>query len=572
MSDTSSSTAGLPSVGAPARNAAQALVSGYGEPAVLLDMQGQNITANRHAQRIEHLFESGVNDELARLAHVAQSGGQVVTATLLLTVNTGQVVYQATIVPEVLSGQVLFLFHDQTLDHNLREALIESRQRFKDLVEVSSDFSWEVDAAGVFQFVSRAGALGYAPEELVGKNPYDLVIGAAEFDPLPFHTDTVVEDIELWMHTADGNMACVEVSAMPFFEEDGAYLGVRGVCRDVTRERERAAALSQAHQREQILGYIVNTIREEIDPAGMLNSAVAATARALGADGASILRRLPPLPVGGALTFETSAQYGVGGPGQFGEPFLDFADGERTLREEVIEGWNVMAGPCVYGGDLKGVICLWRRSDWNDDSRLLLGDIANQLGVAIAQIANHENIVRLSRTDAMTGLLNRRAFYDEELPRRFHRMEHQMHTTQVSGALFYVDMDNFKLVNDVHGHQKGDEAIIALRDLLHDFVRPGDLIARLGGDEFALWLDGVDEATAAKRCGDLLRASKSLVKLSGSTDRPLGISVGIAIYHPGRGEDLEGLLARADNAMYTVKQKSKGDFCMAPPFGAEAMG
>jgi GGDEF domain-containing protein len=319
----------------------------------------------------------------------------------------------------------------------------------------------------------------------------------------------VVEDVELWMHTADGGMACVEVSAMPFFEDDGTQLGVRGVCRDVTHERERATALAQAHQREQILGYIVNTIREEINPSDMLGSAAAATARALGADGASILRRLPSNSPGDgrsshdangvegeAVLFDAATQFGSGGPGQFGDQFLAFASGERNLHEDLIEGWNVLAGPCVHAGDLKGVICLWRRDEWTDDARILLSDIANQLGVALAQVANLENIVRLSRTDAMTGLLNRRAFYDEELPRRFKRMGFAKTPDEASGALYYVDMDNFKLVNDVHGHQKGDEAIIALRDILHDFVRPGDLIARLGGDEFALWLDGVSEKTA----------------------------------------------------------------------------
>jgi diguanylate cyclase (GGDEF)-like protein/PAS domain S-box-containing protein len=559
---------------------AETLVSGYGEPAVMLDMNGESVTANRHAQRIEHLFQSGVNDELARLANVARTGGKVVTATLLFTVDTGQVVFQTTIIPEVLGDQVLFLFHDQTLDHNLREALIESRQRFKDLVEVSTDFSWEADADGIFQFVSRSGALGYTPNELVGKNPKDMVVGAEEFDPLPFHTDKVVEDVELWMLTADGGMACVEVSAMPFFENDGTRLGVRGVCRDVTNERERATALAQAHQREQILGYIVNTIREEVNPSDMLGSAAAATARALGAEGATILKRVQLVASaaeGGAsspgeamVVFEAATKFGSGGPGQFGEHFLDFTPGERHLHEAQLEGWDVMAAPCVHAGELKGVICLWRREVWTDDARLLLSDIANQLGVALAQIANLENIVRLSRTDAMTGLLNRRAFYDEELPRRFKRMGFSKTPDAAAGALYYVDMDNFKLVNDVFGHQKGDDAIIALRDLLHDFVRPGDLIARLGGDEFALWLDGVSEQIAVKRCGDLLRASKSLEKLSGSPEKPLGISVGIAIYHPSSGETLEGLLARADAAMYTVKQKNKGDFFLAPPYQGEA--
>ena len=215
-------------------------------------------------------------------------------------------------------------------------------------------------------------------------------------------------------------------------------LPICGVCRDVTHERERASALAQAHQREQILGYIVSSIREEVNPADMLGSAAAATARALGAEGASILRNLPAGSDGEAedgtsIQFEAAVQFGSGGPGQFGSDFLNFSPGERTLREEQIEGWNVLAGPCVYSGALKGVICLWRREDWTDDARLLLSDIANQLGVAIAQVANMEKIVRLSRTDAMTGLLNRRAFYDEELPRRFKRMAYESQSKEVTG-------------------------------------------------------------------------------------------------------------------------------------------
>lgn len=543
------------------------MVSGFGEPAAILDGSGRIVVTNRHCQRIAHLFDDGANDELKRLAEIASTSAQVVTATLMVKVEAGQVVYQTTIVPSVLGSNTLFMFHDQTLDHNLRDALIESRQRYKDLVEVSSDFSWEVDADGYFQFVSRTGALGFTPEELVGKRPEELVVGAEEFEPLPFLADRVLEDVELWMTTADGGMACLLVSAMPFFEDDGTHIGVRGVCRDVTRERERAAALAQAHQREQILGYIVNTIREEIVPADMLNAAAAATARALGAQGGTILR-LHAAEDDDAATnhpvFAAAANYGSDGPGQFGNELLDFPDGARELHEDQIEGWNVLAAPCVYAGELNGVICLWRPDGWNDDARLLLGDIANQLGIAIAQIANHESIVRLSRTDAMTGLLNRRAFYDEELPRRFKRLAHEGQT----GALFYVDMDNFKLVNDVHGHQKGDMAIIALRDVLHDFVRPGDLIARLGGDEFALWLDGVNEETAQNRAQDLLNASVKLRKFSGTPERPLGISVGIAVYHPETGEGLETLLARADEAMYEVKQNAKGDFRLASPHDA----
>lgn len=538
------------------------LVSGYGEAAVLVNLETNCAVMNRHATHVTTLFEGELNEQMSQLIHMAIDSAKLMTSNLSLSTLSGQAVYQLNLIPNVLGQQVLCLFHDQTLDSNLRDALIESRQRFKDLVEISSDFSWEVGADGRFVFVSRTGALGYAADEMIERKPEEFIVGAEEYAPVPFLADKRIEDMEVWMHRADGGMACVMVSAIPFYEDDGTRLGVRGVCRDVTAERERATALAHAHQREQVLGYIVNTIRDEIDPTDMLAAAAAATARAMGASGCRVLRMTVGEEEDARLEFEPAAEFGTGGPGQFGEHFLMFTKDNAWLREEDIEGWRVIAAPCLHGGEINGVICLWKRTDWTDDDRLLVNDISNQLGIAIEQIENHESIVRLSRTDAMTGLLNRRAFYDDELPRRFQRLERD----QSSGALFYIDMDNFKLVNDVHGHLKGDEAIMELRDLLHDFVRPGDVIARLGGDEFALWLDGMDEDAAVARSRQLLELSQGLRELSGRPDRPLGISIGIAVHRPSTGEDLEGLLARADGAMYEVKQKSKGDCCLAAPY------
>jgi len=176
-------------------------------------------------------------------------------------------------------------------------------------------------------------------------------------------------------------------------------------------------------------------------------------------------------------------------------------------------------------------------------------------------VTNHERIVALSRTDSMTGLLNRRAFFEEELPRRASRLER----SRESAALFYVDMDNFKLVNDTHGHQIGDDAIMFLRDMLIDFSRPGDVIARLGGDEFAMWLDGISSEVAEVRAISLIKQSQPMLQFSGDDDHPLGISVGIAVYEPDTHESIDDLLARADAAMYAIKNAGKGGFHMAPP-------
>ena len=538
----------------------QTMVASYDEPAVLYNPQDGSIFANRHAASLRHYFEGDINSELSRLINITKKTKGTFNTTITLPMPNGQSVYQLTLVPSVLGENVLFLFHDQSSEHNLRDALVESRQRYKDMVNVFSDFSWEVDSDGKFQFVSRTNALGYESDEMIGRSPKDFVVGADEYKTVPFVSEKVIEEEEIWMNRADGGMSCVLLSSIPFYNEDESLAGIRGVCRDVTGEREREIALAQVHHRERMLGHIVNTIREEADLTDMLASAAAASARALGAGGCKVMRLSGEK--NNKDNFIDAGQYGEDGPGELDEKLTGFKPGERWLREDLVDGWYVLVAPCVRNKKLNGMLCLWRKEEWSDDSRLLVADISGQLGITIEQIINHENILQLSRTDSMTGLLNRRAFYEEELPRRFKRLAFD----NSSGALFFVDMDNFKMVNDVHGHQAGDDAIIALRDLIHDFVRPGDLVCRLGGDEFALWLDGVDEEIASSRCSYLLKKSELLREFSGDSDHPLGISVGIAIYSPVNEESLDSLLARADAAMYKVKQNSKGDFCLAEPY------
>ena len=133
------------------------------------------------------------------------------------------------------------------------------------------------------------------------------------------------------------------------------------------------------------------------------------------------------------------------------------------------------------------------------------------------------------------------------------------------GALFYLDMDNFKRVNDVHGHHRGDEAILYLRTMLLEHSRASDAVSRLGGDEFALWLDGVTEKVAVKRARRLLEASQELHQFSGDDEHPLGLSIGVAIYDATANESLDDFIGRADEAMYAVKKAGKGGIEIAKP-------
>ena len=153
----------------------------------------------------------------------------------------------------------------------------------------------------------------------------------------------------------------------------------------------------------------------------------------------------------------------------------------------------------------------------------------------------------MARQDALTGLLNRRAFMDA-LNQALHRLDRH----GVPAALLFLDLDGFKQLNDTQGHQAGDEALVAVATRLCECVRCNDALARLGGDEFVLLADGIgEEAPARALAQKVLQAVVGAVPSSG-----LSCSVGIALAGPG--STATGLLQQADHAMYAAKQQGHG--------------
>ena len=535
-----------------------AALAGYPGAALLVRADAAVIAANEKGANLETLLHHGAAPGLPDLIAQAASKATIVTGSIALTGSTGTIVLDITVSPQEKGDNLLVLARDMTMERNLRSALVESRQRYKDLVEVSSDFAWEIGPEKTFAFVSPRGALGYKAKDLVGHRPEKFVLNPEEYTPLPFFSDRPLEDTEMWMSRADGSTACVIVSCLPLLTEDGEWRGARGICRDVTEDRERETALTRAHNREQLLNYIVNTIRDEIEPGNMLTTAAAATARALGATGCRIYRQSEP------GTFTVAAEYGDTEGIEGLDDLLDRLEenDDNDALDARLEKWQVLINATHYRQSINGAICMWgeiSEDGWDDDNRILIGDVANQLGIANEQITNHERILKLSRTDSLSGLLNRRAFFEEELPRRMTRLK----LSGQAASLLYVDLDNFKMVNDVHGHQRGDEVLLFLRDMLIDHTRPGNVVSRLGGDEFAVWFDEITPKATLDRVKALLDASVSLKEYSGHQDHPLGVSIGVALYDPEKDENLDELLARADGAMYDVKKAGKGGFLVA---------
>jgi PAS domain S-box-containing protein len=263
----------------------------YPGAAILLGPDGSVIETNAKGASLEVLLERDEAPEISALIRRTADSGGLAVGTVVLSGSKGEIIQEVTVVPDAVGGGLLVLARDLTMERNLRLALVESRQRYKDLVEVSSDFAWEVGSERLFTFVSLEGALGYDADELVGVRPAEFVIDADDYSPLPFVSDRPLNKVELWMRRKDGSTACMILSCVPLIAGDGEWRGARGVARDVTRDREREAALTRARNREQLLNYIVSTIRDELEPHNMLEAAATATARALVAAGCRIYRR-----------------------------------------------------------------------------------------------------------------------------------------------------------------------------------------------------------------------------------------------------------------------------------------
>ncbi len=463
--------------------------------------------------------------------------------------------FDVAVLPWVEGAAALILGRDVTLERSLRAALVESRQRYKDLVEISADFAWETDSEGDFTFVSPRGALGFAASELAGIEAGSLLVDRQS--PSPFSVTMPISEQECWVRDANGANVCLLVTALPLTTAQGAWGGARGLCRDVTDLRSQEVARAGAQNRERLLGYILRMVRDEIEPDRMLAAAASSLLPALPATGAVIHRKSED----GSMV--AAAEAGEAIPAAMLSAQIDEIQKGAFEVETGDETAVVLSLATQYEGEINGVATVWRGEGtrgWQSEDIFVLREVVTQLGLANRQLLRQEELERLSATDPLTGLLNRRSF-GEALAARFDWASKR----GSSAALFYIDLDNFKLVNDRFGHQAGDDALLKVTEILRGETRSRDVAARLGGDEFALFFDDMLPDAVQRKAEELLAASKQLEKYSGDPDRPLGFSLGIAAWDPASGEDLDSLAQRADTAMYAAKRRGKGGFEVAPP-------
>ena len=185
------------------------------------------------------------------------------------------------------------------------------------------------------------------------------------------------------------------------------------------------------------------------------------------------------------------------------------------------------------------------------DEALLLQALASQLAVALELNRARAELDRLTITDPLTGVYNRR-YLDRVLPTEKDRAER----FERPFALLMLDLDDFKRVNDQYGHRQGDQILVAFAQSLQRHVRSIDAVIRYGGDEFLVVLLETDLEGAEKAARRIRRRVVEALESSPAvpTDARIGVSVGLSVRNPG--ENVDEKLAEADHRMYSEKRRA----------------
>jgi diguanylate cyclase (GGDEF)-like protein len=245
----------------------------------------------------------------------------------------------------------------------------------------------------------------------------------------------------------------------------------------------------------------------------------------------------------------------------------------NPLRQEIASrnlGSLVMVAPVRVANEIEGVLLIAHPSTsvvsfGQSDLRLaemLASQLASatetgRLGQSVAELRRLESrLVFEMQHDALTGILNRSAFVR-------HIREAIVSERRVSAVLF-LDLDDFKPINDIYGHAVGDRLLQALATRIQSSIRPQDLACRLGGDEFAVFLSGIgspEEANAASE--RILSAIGQSFELEGGELVNPAASIGLAL--TSQNETAESAIERADAAMFRAKHHGKGRIELCDP-------
>ena len=448
-------------------------------------------------------------------------------------------------------------------------------QRFRTALDRSADMFFLVDMKEnrLLDFNETAcAALGYSRGELLGMRSDKVLAGRTLEEIRAAHRELIKNRTltgETTYRRKDGSTFPVEVRRTVLETAEGRILVINS--RDLT-ERKAEEARKSAHLRyQQRIATFGQSALACRDARELTDDAVQQAMLALGADTVGYFERGAKR---GELVARAIAGYEAEGKRTAATSYdpLTSASSDDPISHVLQTGEYFSAAQCSFPFDwartgstavvpvpgdteVRGALCaVSRGASFAAEELNFLDAVAAVLSAGLKRLASEERLAYLAQFDSLTGLPNRGLLAD-----RFAQMiEQARRRGLILGALF-VDLDDFKSVNDTLGHAAGDELLKEAARRLSEAVRQGDTVARISGDEFALVLADLarqdDAAFVAQKIVERLAAP---FQISGH-EVLVTASVGIASY-PADGHDAESLLGAADAAMYRAKQSGRNTY------------
>jgi diguanylate cyclase (GGDEF)-like protein/PAS domain S-box-containing protein len=260
--------------------------------------------------------------------------------------------------------------------------------------------------------------------------------------------------------------------------------------------------------------------------------------------------------------------YGWSSEEALGRSLRDLTVCEESL-EKVEEVGSVLRAGRAWSGetllrrkDGSHVPVLGTASPLFDDRGSLVGMIGVSTDISERKTLEAE-LERRASHDPLTGLPNRPAFVDR-LEQALQRTRRRKNSRNKVGVLF-MDLDGFKTINDSLGHEAGDRFLVTVAERLKNRLRPEDVLARFGGDEFAVLLEDVANVTEAIWVAQRIAEGLQEPLAVNSHQVSVSTSVGIALGSANTNDDPEGMLRKADAAMYQAKEQGPGRYAVFDP-------
>jgi diguanylate cyclase (GGDEF)-like protein/PAS domain S-box-containing protein len=433
---------------------------------------------------------------------------------------------------------------------------------------------YDTNLTGISMDGPRVAEAKYPAEAFEGKH-LKAVMPSADYERvMPLYQAALAGEASSYELSPLENGYVYHLDIVPFRPgPNGDIEGVFTVARNVTERKRAEAEAAQRTAQQAAVAALGVAALEGTEVASLMDDAATLVARTLEVEFCELLEltsdrealilsagagwrpglvRTALMPLGS----EFHAGFTWGSRGKI--VVEDFADEPRFRPTALLRDHKVVSGVSVTLGGKRtplgvlGAYSATRRSFRPDEVHFLQA-IANVLAEAIVRRSTESRVRHQALHDPLTGLPNRSLLVD-----RLNHWAARAERDRSNAAVLFVDLDNFKVINDALGHDQGDRLLCAVADRLRRELRPSDTIARLGGDEFVVFCEDVaSEHDALAMVDRLVHALDAPFDLGGQSQHATA-SIGIAFGDPKAQPEV--MIRNADAAMYRAKERGRARF------------